>query len=174
MKLTNRSTRAVTALISISLLASCGIKLKGAKRGITSVMETYLVANNTIQFFVKPLYFRSGRSSLITDFTFRGKTDSAFAAKVNITCTEKMDSCHLVSEKNIISLLPGTTPPVRTKNEGYRYFLTANNNAILDQLNSGKPCKIIAFRNGLQQEYLPSKKAAKKIEKLPKMILSEM
>jgi hypothetical protein len=165
---------AAAAISGIMLLASCSIRVKGAKHGITNVMETYLVANNTIQCFVKPLYFRSGRSVLATDFTFRGKTDSAFSAKVNITAKEKMDSCHLVSDNNVISLLPGLTPPVRINNDGYRYFFTASNNTIFDQLNSGKSLKIITFRNGLQQEYTPSGKSAKKLNKLPKLILSEL
>ncbi len=174
MKLTNRTILAAVAISGISVIASCSIKVKGAKHGITNVMETYLVANNTIQFFVKPLEFRSGKSTLITDFTFRGKTDSSFAAKVNITSKEKMDSCHLVSDNNVISLLPGTTPPIRIKSEGYRYFLTASNKAILDQLNSGKPCRMVTFTNGTKQEYTPSRKASKKLQKLPEMILSEM
>ena len=173
MRLNNK--RAVISIVAIvSTLTSCSIRLKGAKHGINNVMETYLVENNTVQFFIKPLHFSAKKTSLAVDLTFRGKKDSSFAGKVNMTLPDgyKMDSCHIVSGNNIISMPARNTEPVRMKN-GYRYFLHTANATIYDQLNSGNTFSIVTYKDGATREFSPSKKTVRKLKKLPDLILSE-
>ena len=158
------------------LYCGCGIKLKGAKKGDGASVETFLVGNGVIQYFVKPLTFTSRGGNMLVDFTFRGNQDSLYKAKVNLTIggqeTGKIDSFKLVPDdpNSIImtALITGATP----MKKGLRYFSDVDNKALNNLFASGQNFKIITYSKQAEQIFHPIAKSSKKIRRIPSILIN--
>jgi hypothetical protein len=175
-KSTYKPLFALTTLL-LMLVCSCGIRVKGAKRGDNASVETFLVENGIIQYFVKPLTFSSPSTDIRIDFTFRGKNDSLFKAKINFTVantkTSKIDSYNVVDYTTNEAVITVYKPRTSMVNTGLRYFSEVTNNTLFHLFESGHSLTIITFSNGNPTIFTPSKKAARKIKKIPQTLISD-
>ncbi len=165
-------------LIILFLLQGCGIKLKGAKRGDHASVETFLVGNGVIQYFVKPLSFTAPRNTMLIDFTLRGKQDSLYVAKINFTigdkATSKIDSYSLVNAGTgevVTTVRKTSVSKIKT---GIRYFADADNIKLLNLFSSGQIYNVITYNSAGETVYHPTKKSAKKIRKIPSLLMQDI
>ncbi len=176
-----RNTTAYKPILTLAamllLLSSCGIKLKGARRGDNASVETFLVENGIIQYFVKPLTFSSRSGDIRIDFTFRGKNDSLYKAKINFTTSDKeagkIDSFKVIDNTTNEAVSTAYNTRMGKVTKGLRYFSEVTNNPLFNLFESGHSLTIVTYSKGNTIVYSPSKKSEKKIKRIPQTLISD-
>jgi hypothetical protein len=152
--------------------SSCGIKLRGAKKGGSNIIESYLVEKGGLQYFIKPLQFNAHKYKIILDITIRGAKDSSFNAKVNFTSpglgTAQIDSYKIISP---VCNLTVSTLQVIPVLDSKRYLSVTNNKIICGLLQSGTGFNIVTYSHGKETTYNPTKKSLKKLQMAPRYII---
>lgn len=177
MKNTNVFKPVMLLTTILLLLSSCGIRVKGARRGDNATVETFLVENGIIQYFVKPLTFSARSGDIRIDFTFRGKNDSLYKAKINFTTSDKeaskVDSFKVLDNttNEAVSTVYNTRTGKVTK--GLRYFSEVTNNPLFNLFESGHSLAIVTYSKGNTIVYSPPKKSEKKIKRIPQTLISD-
>jgi len=162
----NRLSIILAAALFSVLCASCGIRLKGAKRGVGGAVETFLVEGGATQFFIKPLKFK-GEGQIMLDLTLRSRSQDTFPAKINFTAPHnsktRIDSFRFVSvdTKELLSVtgLQKTSLGSRT-----RYFSTAPNAKVNNFLLQNSNFNLVLFSAGTPSQFRPTRKAQRHLK----------
>lgn len=154
----------ILALMCLVSFSSCGMRLKGAKKGGGGTVETFFVEGGITQYFIKPIEFTSARSSMTIDFTTRGKADTSFKGKANFTLSSdaatKVDGYKIVGNGTVLSAGKITTSGA---GKDRRYFSEVNDQQLFKLLSSNSPFTIVLITNGAEEAFTPTRKAAKKL-----------
>lgn len=162
----------------ISGLFSCGIRLKGAKRGGMGSVETFLVEGGATQYFIKPVTFINGKNKMLVDFGLRNRQADTTNGRINFTLSgnnlAKIDSYQVINSdtKSVIARtaqLQSTTAP----GGGRRYFSLINNNSIYKNITEQTPIVFILYSGNTATKYTPTKGTSKVLNRIPKILMED-
>lgn len=159
-----------TCLLSISLIANACFTIKPAatKTG-KNLWEEFYVAQGVIQYFIKPLTFKSNSGDIIVDFTFRTNSDSA-TVNFNIIDTNPIAIPTQVSffkDEHLCTISSRKTLLSEKKNKTFKLRQTgkiAQNDLI--RLFGSNNCIISVTNNSATKDYQPAKRTEKYVVRL--------
>ena len=157
------------------LFASC-FSQKGLSNSGKKLYESFFVGNEGVQYFIKPLYFKSDNDKFNLDFTFRNKNDSNSNVNINYSIKSKnliksIDSIQIISDLSQITLLNNKLLFKEFKGKLFQSRFNGSTTLYnLMPLFKNNNWRITVFENEENAIYLPSKKSKKAISKLNKFL----
>lgn len=162
------------------LFSNCGGMRIGASSSRATAYETFFVGDEGLQYFIKPLLFKSenNKDKLSVDFTFKQKQefDNNALVRVNfsIFSKEKIKDINLIevitSNETIKIFNPELMFIENSKKQIHSRFTMEITAAQLANIFKDNNCKWQISQEKGKSSFLPTKKTSKSIKKINKSI----